>query len=158
MQLGLKKKSSRRELHNRALRSVGLLISLVLLSAQPGQAQQYNGKELVKASLIADVSAIQAGQKFRLGVLYRIEPGWHIYWKYSGDSGLPTKIEWQPPKGFPVSDLAGPIPLREKEPGDLEVFDYTSEVLLFTEIEAPASLPAEPILIQAKTDWLVCQS
>jgi thiol:disulfide interchange protein len=158
MQLGLKKKSSRRELHNRALQSVGLLISLVLLSAQPGQAQQYNGKELVKASLIADVTAIQASQKFRLGVLYRIEPGWHIYWKYSGDSGLPTKIEWQLPQGFKAGELQWPLPVRDKEPGDLVVFDYPSEVLLFAEIETPATLPPGPISIGAKTNWLVCQS
>ena len=91
-------------------------------------------------------------------MLYRIEPGWHIYWRYSGDSGMPTKIEWQLPEGFKVGDLQWPLPMREKEPGDLEVFDYTSEVLLFAEIDAPTTLPPEPISIQAKTDWLVCQS
>src|ERR1700741_2466364 len=151
MQLGLKKKSFRGELLIRALRSVGLLISLALLFGQPGQAQQYNGKELVKASLISDVSAIQPGQKFRVGVLYQIEPGWHIYWKYSGDSGLPTKIEWQLPQGFKVGDLQWPLPVRDKEPGDLVVFDYTSEVLLFADVEAPATLPPGPISIGAKT-------
>ncbi len=122
------------------------------------RAQQYNGKELVKATLLADVKAIQPGQKFRVGVLYRIEPSWHIYWRYSGDSGIPTKIAWQLPQGFKVGDLQWPVPMRDKEPGDLEVFDYTSEVLLFAEVEAPATLPPGPILIQAKTDWLVCQS
>jgi thiol:disulfide interchange protein len=140
------------------MRCAGLLTSLAIASGESAQAQQYNGKELVRASLISDVSAIQPGQKFRVGVLYRIEPGWHIYWKYSGDSGIPTKIEWQLPQGFRVSDLQWPLPMREKEPGDLEVFDYTSEVLLFAEIEAPAVLPQQPILIRAKTDWLVCQS
>ena len=39
---------------------------------------------------------------------------------------------------------------REKEPGDLEVFAYTSEVLLFADVEAPANLPPQPITIQAK--------
>jgi len=153
-----KKKSFAGELLVRVLQCAIGLIGLAVGCGELAQAQVYNGKELVKASLISDVTAIQPGQKFRVGVLYRIEPSWHIYWKFSGDSGIPTKIEWQVPKGFAVSDLQWPLPLREKEPGDLEVFDYTSEVLLFAEIEAPASLPAEPILIQAKTDWLVCQS
>src|SRR3984957_20575737 len=67
---------------------------------EPAQAQLYNGKQLVTASLLSDVIAIQPGQKFRVGVLYRIEPGWHIYWRFSGDSGIPTKIEWQLPAGF----------------------------------------------------------
>jgi DsbC/DsbD-like thiol-disulfide interchange protein len=142
----------------RALQCVGLLGILAVGWGESAQAQQYNGKELVKASLLSDVQAIQPGQKFRIGVLYQIEPGWHIYWKFSGDSGLPTKIQWQLPQGFKVGELQWPLPMREKEPGDLEVFDYTSEVLLFADIEAPATLPQQPLLIQAKTDWLVCQS
>jgi hypothetical protein len=80
---------------------------------------------------VSDVNSIQPGQKFRIGVLYRIDPGWHIYWKYPGDAGIPTKIAWQLPEGFKVRDLQWPIPTREKEPGDLEVFAYSSEVLLF---------------------------
>jgi thiol:disulfide interchange protein len=158
MHTGSKKRSVHTELLVRALQSAMVLIGLAVASNEPAQAQLYNGKELVTASLLSDVSAIQPGQKFRVGVLYRIEPGWHIYWKFSGDSGIPTKIEWQLPEGFKAGDLQWPLPMREKEPGDLEVFDYTSEVLLFAEIEAPAILPAQPILIQAKTAWLVCQS
>src|SRR5215469_14985953 len=121
-------------------------------------AQQYQGKELVKASLVSDTNAIRPGQTFRIGVLYKIEPGWHIYWKYSGDSGIPTKIEWHFPDGFKVHELQWPLPSREKEPGDLEAFDYTSEVLLFATVDAPQTLPPGPIVLGAKTDWLVCQS
>jgi DsbC/DsbD-like thiol-disulfide interchange protein len=62
-----------------------------------------------------------------------------IYWKYPGDAGIPTKIAWQLPEGFKVHDFQWPIPTREKEPGDLEVFAYSSEVLLFAEVEAPQS-------------------
>ena len=158
MHTGLKKEASYAEMLTRILQWAVLWVGLLVGWGQPVQAQLYNGKELVTASLISDVTTIQPGQKFRVGVLYRIEPGWHIYWKYSGDSGIPTKIEWQLPQGFKVGDLQWPLPMREKEPGDLEVFDYTSEVLLFADIEAPATLPAQPILLQAKTDWLVCQS
>ena len=137
-----------RELLSRTL--VCLIAAVTFSWAAPAAAQQYNGKELVKATLMADVSSIQPGQRFRLGVLYRIEPGWHIYWKYPGDSGIPTKIEWQLPQGFTIRDLRWPLPLREKEPGDLEVFAYTSEVLLFADVEAPATLPPGPITNQAK--------
>jgi len=145
-------------LARRVLPCVALWITLAFALCQSTRAQQYNGKELVRATLLADVKAIEPGQKFRVGVLYRIEPSWHVYWRYSGDAGLPTKIAWQLPQGFKVGDLQWPVPMRDKEPGDLEVFDYTSEVLLFAEVEAPTTLPPGPILIQAKTDWLVCQS
>jgi len=140
------------------LRGVYIVFGMLLLWQRPAVAQQYNGKELVKAELISDVSAIEPGQKFRLGVLYKIEPGWHIYWKYSGDSGIPTKVEWHLPPGFKAHDLQWPLPFRDKEPGDLEVFAYNSEILLFTTVEAPNTLPPGPVSIEAKTNWLVCQS
>jgi thiol:disulfide interchange protein len=158
MHTASKIKSSSPDLARRVLPCVALLVSLAFALCESTRAQQYNGKELVRATLLADVKAIEPGQKFRVGVLYRIEPSWHIYWRYSGDSGIPTKIAWQLPPGFKVGSLQWPVPMRDKEPGDLEVFDYTSEVLLFAEVEAPATLPPDPILIQAKTDWLVCQS
>jgi thiol:disulfide interchange protein len=158
MHTGSKKKSTGLSLAVRVSQCAALLVGFAFGICESTQAQQYNGKELVTPFLLADVKAIQPGQKFRVGILYRIEPSWHIYWRYSGDSGIPTKIAWQLPPGFKVGDLQWPVPTRDKEPGDLEVFAYTSEVLLFAEVEAPATLPAEPILVQAKTDWLVCQS
>ncbi|MBV8376977.1 MAG: thioredoxin family protein [Verrucomicrobia bacterium] len=153
-----KKKTLRIDSLIRTLLRSALLLGVVFGTGGSAQAQLYSGKELVKAALLSDASSIAPGQKFRVGVLYRIEPGWHIYWKYSGDAGMPTKIQWQLPPGFKAGELQWPLPMREKEPGDLEVFDYTSEVLLFAEIEAPATLPAQPVSIQAKSDWLVCQS
>ena len=62
---------------------VCLFTGFTLPSAEPARAQQQDGKVLVTACLISDVNSIQPGQKFRIGVLYRIEPGWHIYWKYA---------------------------------------------------------------------------
>jgi thiol:disulfide interchange protein len=138
------------------LRSFGFL--LVLSLVQSAVAQEKDGKQLVHPTLIADVKSIQPGQKFQIGVLYKIEPGWHIYWKYAGDAGIPTKIAWQLPPDFKVGDLQWPLPVRDREPGDLEVFAYPNEVLLSVSVEAPASLPPSSFQIQAKSDWLVCSS
>lgn len=135
-----------------------LLTAGACFTSSGADAQVKDGKELVKASLLTDVDTIQPGQKFRIGVLYQIEPGWHIYWKYPGDSGIPTKIDWQLPAGFEVGDLQWPLPVRDKEPGDLQVFTYNSEVLLFADVQAPKELPPGPIELRAKSDWLVCQS
>ena len=126
-------------------------------AAASGQAQVVDGHQLVKAQLIADTQHIEAGQKFRLGVLYTIYPNWHIYWKYAGDAGIPTQIDWQLPTGFKAGPLQWPLPERQKEPGELEVFDYNNEVLLFTEVQAPEQLPAGPVELTAKTNWLVCE-
>lgn len=144
----------------RRVRAALFGFAMTLMSAgavAPSQAQVVDGHQLVKAQLVADTQNIQPGQKFRLGVLYAIYPNWHIYWKYAGDAGIPTQIDWQLPPGFRAGPLQWPLPERAKEPGDLEVFDYNNEVLLFTEVQAPEQLPAGPIDLGAKTNWLVCE-
>ena len=55
-------------------RGVWIVLSVLLFYRESVLAQQYNGKELVKASLVSDVKAIQPGQKLRVGILYKIEP------------------------------------------------------------------------------------
>jgi thiol:disulfide interchange protein len=142
----------------RPVTTVGLVIALLMAGmAVPGRAQVVDGRQLVKAQLVADTQHIEPGQKFRLGVLYTMVPKWHIYWKYAGDAGIPTQIDWQLPPGFQAGPLQWPLPSREQEPGGLEVFDYNNEVLLFTEVQAPAQLPAGPIELAAKSNWLVCE-
>ncbi|MBV8484423.1 MAG: thioredoxin family protein [Verrucomicrobia bacterium] len=138
--------------------SLGLAIAvLVAGTVMPGRAQVVDGRQLVKAQLVADTQHIEPGRKFRLGVLYTIVPKWHIYWKYAGDAGIPTQIEWQLPPGFQAGPLQWPLPTRDQEPGGLEVFDYSNEVLLFTEVQAPEQLPSGPIELAAKSNWLVCE-
>src|ERR1700751_1128678 len=138
--------------------SLGLAIALLMAGTViSGRAQVVDGRQLVKAQLVADTQHIEPGQKFRLGVLYTMVPKWHIYWKYAGDAGIPTQIDWQLPPGFQAGQLQWPLPTREQEPGGLEVFDYNNEVLLFTEVQAPEQLPTGPIELAAKSNWLGCE-
>ncbi|HZC34519.1 MAG TPA: protein-disulfide reductase DsbD domain-containing protein, partial [Chthoniobacterales bacterium] len=138
------------------LRSLSLCA--LFFAAQVGLAQIQDGRELVHATLVADTANVQPGQKFHIGVLYKIEPGWHIYWKYAGDSGIPTQIDWNLPPVFQAGPIQWPLPTRDKEPGDLEVFAYSSEVLLYAEVTAPTTLPAGPVSFKANSKWLVCKS
>lgn len=124
--------------------------------ACPVAAQEYEGKTLVKARLIAEVNSVQPGVPFRVGVLLEQAPGWHTYWKFPGDSGLPTTIKWTLPKGFSVGELQWPLPKAYEEDGELEVYVYKGEVMLFTTITPPKNVDG-PVVIEAKVDWLVCE-
>ena len=50
----------------------------------------------VRARLLADVETIVPGQSLRLGVELAMDEGWHTYWQYSGDAGLPIQVDWVP--------------------------------------------------------------
>src|SRR5437899_4001625 len=55
-------------------------------------AQNYQGRELVKATLLADTSAIVHGKPFTAGLFLRMAPGKHTYWKFYGDAGITIEI------------------------------------------------------------------
>ena len=114
-------------------------------------------QELVKATLLADVDAVKPGEPFTLGVLLKMKPHWHVYWKNPGDSGMATRVDWKLPDGFTAGPLQFPIPVRFDQPGDVIGYGYTEEVLLTSTITPPNNLPAgRPLEFAANVAWLVC--
>src|SRR6201987_3321226 len=89
--------------------------ALVCLSifalASHGQSQSYEGKQLIKADLRADTAAVVPSKPFTVGLLLQMAPGWHTYWKFSGDAGIPTEGKWKLPQGWKVGAIKWPSPL-----------------------------------------------
>jgi len=135
---------------------LALALAFLLFAASPVSAQLHGGKTLVKASLLADTMAIVPGQAFQVGLLLEMEPGWHTYWEYSGDSGLPTTVDWSLPSGFVASPIEWPVPEARVEPGDIQVYAYSGRVLLLTTITPPPDLSGT-VTLRAAASWLVCE-
>lgn len=135
------------------------LVCLVIALTLTGCAAQAQGLAVrnghVQARLIPEVQSIQNGQSFWAALSMTMDPGWHIYWKNSGDSGLPLKIQWHLPPGFQVHDLQWPTPEKIDQP-PLTSYGYQGTVLLLSRIDPPADLGPGPHLIRAKVNWLVC--
>src|SRR6266487_2593049 len=133
-------------------------IFLSIFGAAPeGKSQIYQGKELVKAELIADPNAVVPGKKFSAALLLRMAPGWHTYWKFSGDAGLPTELKWKLPPGWKVGELQWPIPLKTNDPGDIQTYGYQDEVLLIQDLIPPAKIDSSSVKLAAEASWLVCE-
>ncbi|MGC1322578.1 MAG: protein-disulfide reductase DsbD domain-containing protein [Candidatus Udaeobacter sp.] len=138
--------------------SVYSLLCWVLVAVVPhGLAQTYQGKQLVRPELLADTNAVVPGKPFTVGLLLRVAPGWHTYWKFSGDAGLPTELKWKLPPGWKVGDIQWPIPLKTNDPGDIETYGYENEVLLMQEITPPSKIDGLSAKPSAEADWLVCE-
>jgi thiol:disulfide interchange protein DsbD len=99
------------------------------------------------------------GKTVWVGLQITHQPEWHTYWRNSGDSGLPTLLEWTLPPGVMAGDIAWPIP--QKIPlGDLANYGYEGTVLL----PVPLTITPDfkPLLgldldIKLKASWLVCR-
>lgn len=130
-----------------------LLLLLLALAAPQAPAQV---APLVRAQLLADTNAIVPGQSFQAGLLLEMADGWHTYWEYSGDAGLPTTIQWQLPKGFTAGPIHWPVPEAKLEPGNIQTYAYGGRVLLLTTITPTVGVSGN-ITLKAKADWLVCK-
>ena len=131
-----------------------ILLPLLAIAAH---AQVYQGKTLVTASLVSGTAGVVPGKPFEVGVLLEMAPGWHTYWEYPGDAGLPTSITWTLPEGFVAGPIQWPLPHRVVEPGEIEVYAYKDKVLLLTAIVPPAEVIEKTVTLRAKVDWLVCE-
>ena len=134
-----------------------LLFWLLVAIAPHGLAQTYQGKQLVRAELLADTKALVPGKPFTVGLLLRMAPGWHTYWKFSGDAGLPTEMKWKLPPGWKIGEIQWPIPLKTIDPGDIETYGYQDEILLMQEITPPLKLDVSSVQLAAEANWLVCE-
>ena len=157
---------------------MGMRIPIVLLTlacfatsveamAQPKPSDQKRGafavptEQHVKAELVTEHASIQPNGSTRVGVLFELENGWHIYAKDPGDAGLPTTVVWKAPSAVSFGPLAWPPAKQFLDPGDIKTFGYSSSVLLSGRITYEPLLNPnnayEDLPIRAHVEWLACK-
>jgi DsbC/DsbD-like thiol-disulfide interchange protein len=108
-------------------------------------------------ALIARDDVLEAGRVVSIGVLFDLQPGWHIYWVNPGDAGDPPRIQWELPAGFRAGDIRWPTPLRLTS-GTLVDYGYEGLVLLPVPLHVPAGYEAgKPATLAADIRYVVCR-
>lgn len=115
----------------------------------------------VRAELMAHApDGLDPGKTVWVGLQITHKPEWHTYWKNSGDSGLPTVLEWTLPQGVTAGDIAWPTP--KKFPiGNLANYGYEGTVLLPVPLtitpDFKPSVLASDLEVKLRASWLVCR-
>lgn len=91
------------------------------------------------------------------GLYFKLQPGWHVYWKNAGDAGEPPSIDWTLPKGISASPLQFPAPTRLPV-GPLMDYGYENAVLFPFKFDIAPSAKTGPAEFRAHVTWLVCSS
>ncbi len=134
-----------------------ILASLVLFLSGAEAQSVKSPRDLVQASLVADVTAIEPAKPFTLGLRLRMKPNWHVYWRNPGDSGLPPEVAWTLPDGFSAGEIAWPAPHRIPVQS-LMNYGYAGEVVLLVPVTPGLDLsPSKPARIEGKLTYLVCE-
>ena len=148
------------ELHLPNMRFFGLfpVLFFPLLAVPPARAVSNSADAPhVHVELINDEFAADAPDEILAGLHFKLEPGWHVYWKNPGDAGEPPKINWTLPNGVKADAIEFPAPKRLPL-GPLMDFGYEDEVVFPVRIFVDSSFkPGSAVHLAAKVTWLVCR-
>jgi DsbC/DsbD-like thiol-disulfide interchange protein/cytochrome c biogenesis protein CcdA len=133
---------------NRILTSV--LSLLLLLVAPLAQAAA------TRASLLLSATTATPGETITAAVRLQMDSGWHTYWKHGGDSGGPTRIDWELPPGVTAGEIAWATPEKYVAEGFI-TYVYHDEVLLLVPLTLAENLAAGPLNLKATVSWLECE-
>src|SRR5271166_6139514 len=113
-------------------------------------------KGLVKAELIAETVSVAPATTLWVDLHLAIQPGWHVYWRNPGDSGLPTTIDWQLPQGFSAGSIRWLMPQRFMQSG-IGNYGYTGSADLLVPITVPKEVAiGDAAVLAADASWLAC--
>ena len=133
---------------------LALACAVIPAAAQAGEdASRWDGDARSAVRLIAG-SRADASAPLRAGIEIRLAPGWHTYWRYPGDAGVPPRFDFAGSRNVDTIDVRFPAPKRLPEAGMIAI-GYDRDVVLPLAIVAQD--PAKPVLLQLKLDYAVCE-
>ena len=115
-----------------------------------------DGEPRVAKRLLVDAETVAPGGRLGVGVLFEMDPGWHIYWHDSGQGGMSTEVIFETTGGIPGSVLWPEPTVYHESGGAIITYGYGDHVLLFTEVDVDDDAE-DDIAVSAAVDYLVCE-
>jgi DsbC/DsbD-like thiol-disulfide interchange protein len=117
-------------------------------------ASPWDGDARSAARLIAGARPPGRGAPLRAGVEIRLKQGWHTYWRYPGDAGVPPRFDFAGSQNVKAVEVLWPAPRRLPEAG-LNTIGYDRDVIL--PLRVTAQEEAKPVRLQIKLDYAICE-
>src|ERR1700704_2104124 len=105
-------------------------------------ASPWDGDARSATRLIAGGSV--PGAPLRAGLEIRLKPGWHTYWRYPGDAGVPPRFDFAGSQNVKAVEVLWPAPRRLPEAG-LDTIGYDRDVTL--PLRVTPQDPAKPVTL-----------
>ena len=122
--------------------------------AQKNSEKTLVSHEHVSLELISSVNSIPKENNLHLGLYFKLDPGWKIYWKYPGKAGYPPDIDWVKSKNIKDLEILWPKPEKFEILG-MESLGYSKEVIL--PIKLIIENNNEKLLANFDVDYLTCK-
>ena len=133
--------------------AIGLLVGANAATAGD-DASRWDGDARSAVRLIAGAAPADKTAPMRAGIEIRLKPGWHTYWRYPGDAGVPPRFDFTGSQNVKSVTVLWPAPQRIPEQG-LIVIGYGSDVVL--PLAVVPQNRAKPVTLRLKLDYAVCE-
>src|SRR5262245_29061072 len=113
----------------------------------------WDGDARSAARLVAG-SQRAADGALRAGLEIRLKAGWHTYWRYPGDAGVPPKFDFASSQNLKRAEVLWPVPQRLVEAGGTTL-GYSSDVIFPVRLEPVDA--KKPVVLRVKLDYAICE-
>lgn len=112
----------------------------------------------VTLNIVSEHGTLVPGSTETLGLSFKMEPHWHIYFNGAPGGGNPPSIdESSLPKGYELGEIQWPGPKRYVAPGGIYDSVYEDQVTLLIPLKVPANAkPGDKAKLKLKMTWLEC--
>jgi DsbC/DsbD-like thiol-disulfide interchange protein len=133
----------------------GSLAVFALLSASPAcaaDASAWSEDSKSAVRLIAGVNKDDTA--LRAGIEVKLQPGWHTYWRYPGDSGVPPRFDFSGSDNVKAARVRFPAPhLFSDDSGNS--IGYADSVIF--PVQVVPRQAGKPVTLRLKIDYAVCE-
>ena len=135
--------------------AVAVLATFVAPETVLAAASDWSQTDVSQVRLIAARTATGDTTEIRAGLQFQLEPGWKIYWRSPGDSGLPPIPNFSQSENVADVTMRWPAPQRFFEAAELETIGYLDETVFPLTIQVER--PGEPVSVHTTLDYQACE-
>ena len=138
--------------HGLRLAAAGIVTFTAANLAHAEDASAWSNDARSSIRLIAGSNASDAAL-LHAGIDMKLLPGWHTYWRYPGDSGVPPRFDFSGSDNVKSAKVLYPAPqVHTDEAGS--TIGYEGSVVF--PVDVTPKDPAKPIALKLKIDYAVC--
>ncbi len=115
----------------------------------------WSNEDYSKVRIISAQTHIGKNTEVLLGLHFKLEPGWKIYWRFPGDSGMPPELNIEDSLNINSLKIFWPFPEQIKEQENIITRGYYNEVILPIKVQLKSNI--NPLVLNASLSYQVCK-
>ena len=131
--------------------------AMVLVSAfsVPARAQDASAWVKDDHSAVRLLAGSRSGAVLLGGIAFKLQPGWHTYWRNPGDSGVPPRFDFTKSENIEAVTVLWPAPTKFADGAGGVSLGYQNHVVLPLRIVTRNA--DRPVTLRADINYAVCE-